>query len=144
MTKMIVRLIAAAVVALALRAPHLGAQDVKVIVHPANGVSELPAAEITSLFLKKSTKFSDGTTAVPVDQAKGSPFRAAFARQVLGRPVAAVETYWQQQIFGGGELPPVIKAGDDEVVAFVKATPGAIAYVSASASTAGVKVIAVR
>jgi ABC-type phosphate transport system substrate-binding protein len=34
--------------------------------------------------------------------------------------------------------------GDDDVVAFVKGNPGAIGYVSAGASTAGVKVIDVK
>ena len=37
-----------------------------------------------------------------------------------------------------------VRASDDEVLAFVRATPGAIGYVSAGASTSGVKVITVR
>lgn len=120
------------------------AQDFRVIAHPAVPTSEIKSAEITSIFLKKSAKFADGTAATPIDQAKGSPLRAAFSRDVLGRPALSVETYWQQQIFGGGELPPVIKASDDEVVAMVRATPGAIGYVSSAANVTGVKVITVK
>jgi hypothetical protein len=63
---------------------------------------------------------------------------------VLGRSVGAVETFWQQQIFSGKEVPPPVKASDDDVIAFVKANAGAIGYVSASTSTAGVKVIDVK
>ena len=44
----------------------------------------------------------------------------------------------------GKEVPPATKASDDDVIAFVKATPGGIGYVSAGASTAGVKVIDVK
>ena len=120
------------------------AQDVKVIVNSANSVGELPAADVTNIFLKKTARFPGGTAAVPVDQAKGSAVRGAFSKSVLGRPAGAVEAYWQQQIFAGGELPPSTKASDDDVVAFVKATPGAIGYVSSGASVAGVKVVTVK
>ena len=75
---------------------------------------------------------------------KSSATRAAFSKAILGRPVSAVETYWQQQIFSGKEVPPTTKANDDEVIAFVKANAGAIGYVSAGASTAGVKVVDVK
>ncbi len=120
------------------------AQDVKVIVNSASSVGEMPAADVSNIFLKKTAKFPGGGAAVPVDQAKGSAVRSAFSKSVLGRPAAAVDAYWQQQIFAGGELPPSTKASDDDVVAFVKATPGAIGYVSSGASVAGVKVVTVK
>ncbi|MES3035690.1 MAG: phosphate ABC transporter substrate-binding protein [Gemmatimonadota bacterium] len=120
------------------------AQDVKVIVNSANPLSEMPAGEVAGLFLKRTAKFPSGTAAVPVDQAKSSAVRGTFARTVLGRPASAVDAYWQQQIFAGGELPPAVKASDDDVIAFVKSTPGAIGYVSAGASVAGVKVVTVK
>lgn len=129
---------------IAIAPSNLLAQGVKIIVNASNSVSELPKDEVTSLFLKKSSKFPGGAGAVPVEQAKGSATRSAFASSVLGKTVAALDAYWQQQIFGGGELPPANKASDDDVVAFVKATPGAIGYVSAGASVAGVKVVAVK
>lgn len=120
------------------------AQDVKIIVNSANSTADLPGDVVTKLFLKQTTKFPNGTAAQPVDQAKGSAVRAAFSKGMLGRGVAAVESYWQQQIFSGKDVPPPTKASDDEVVAYVKANAGAIGYVSAGASTAGVKVVDVK
>jgi ABC-type phosphate transport system substrate-binding protein len=120
------------------------AQDVKVIVNSANSTVDLPGDVVTKLFLKQTTKFPNGTAAQPVDQAKGNSVRAAFSKSVLGRGVSAVESYWQQQIFSGKDVPPPTKASDDEVVAYVKANAGAIGYVSAGASTAGVKVVDVK
>ena len=120
------------------------AQEFKVIVNSANSTADLPAAVVGKLFLKETAKFPNGTPAMPVDQAKTSPVRAAFSKSVIGRPVGAVETYWQQQIFSGKEVPPAAKASDDDVIAFVKSTPGAIGYVNAGAATAGVKVIDVK
>jgi hypothetical protein len=56
----------------------------------------------------------------------------------------AFDAWWQQQIFGGGDTPPPTKASDAEIVAFVKATPGAIGYVSPSADVSGVTVVALK
>lgn len=137
-------IIGSAAVALCLAAAPAAAQDFKVIVNSANAASELPAATVSRIFLKEADKFPDGSAAVPVDQGKTTPVRAAFTKAVIGRAVSAVETFWQQQIFSGKEVPPATKPSDDEVIAFVKANPGAIGYVSAGASTAGVKVIAVK
>jgi ABC-type phosphate transport system substrate-binding protein len=120
------------------------AQDFKVIVNSANSTSELPAAVASKIFLKEAAKFPNGTAATPVDQGKASPVRAAFSKSIVGRPVASVETYWQQQIFAGKEVPPPAKTSDDDVIAFVKANPGAIGYVSAGAATAGVKVVDIK
>ncbi|HYW49562.1 MAG TPA: hypothetical protein VE861_03095 [Gemmatimonadaceae bacterium] len=136
--------LAVAALAIVAAAPAAGAQDVKVIVNSANPLSELPTSDVAGLFLKRTLKFPGGGAAVPVDQAKGSAIRGVFARTMLGRPASAVDAYWQQQIFAGGELPPAAKGSDDDVVAFVKATPGAIGYVSAGASVAGVKVVKVK
>lgn len=132
------------VLLLALAAAPAAAQSYKVIAHEGVAESELPRDVVAKLFLKQVAKFPSGTAAKPVDNAKASPARAEFSTAVLNRPVSAVETYWQQQIFTGKDVPPPSKASDDEVIAFVKATPGAIGYVSAGASTAGVKVIAVK
>jgi ABC-type phosphate transport system substrate-binding protein len=82
--------------------------------------------------------------AAPVYQVKAAAPRIVFDKTVLGKSVAAVETYWQQQIFSGKDVPPPAKGSDDDVIAFVKATPGGIGYVSAGAAVAGVKVIGVK
>jgi len=126
-------------------APNSHAQgDFKIVVNAGNPISEMSASDVAGLFMKKVGKFPGGGPATPVDQAKNSAIRGAFARAALGRPASAVDSYWQQQIFAGGELPPAAKASDDEVIAFVKATPGGIGYVSAGASLAGVKVVTVK
>lgn len=120
------------------------AQDFKVIVNSANSTTDLPSDVAAKLFLKQATKFPNGTAAQPVDLGKASAVRGAFSKSVLGRAIGSVESYWQQQIFSGKDVPPPAKPSDDEVIAFVKANPGAIGYVSGGASTAGVKVIDVK
>lgn len=131
------------IVALAGATRSAGAQDFKVIVNSANAVSELTSDQAAKIFLKQA-KFPGGSAASPVDQGKGAAVRATFTKSVVGKTVSAVETYWQQQIFSGKDVPPPTKASDDEVIAYVKSNPGGIGYVSGSAAVAGVKVVAVK
>ncbi len=133
------------VLTLVLAAAGVQAQEYKVVAHAAAGVTELSAAQANKLFLKQERNLAPGVPAVPVNLAKTSPVRAAFSQAVHGRAVQAIEQYWQQQLFSGRETPPDVKAGDAAVLEFVKATPGAIGYVSASASIpAGVNVITIK
>jgi ABC-type phosphate transport system substrate-binding protein len=96
------------------------------------------------VFLKKIVKWDTGTPIVPVDQVPISPVRAVFTRIVHGKPLSAIASYWQQQIFAGREVPPAEKAGDAAVLAFVKANPGAIGYLTGGVSADGVKLLTVR
>lgn len=114
-----------------------------VVVHPAVQVSELSRVELSRYFLKKSTQWPDGSAVRPVEPLDPR-LRQAFARQVHERSVAAIAAYWNALIFSGRELPPLEKSADADVIAYVRATPGAIGYVSAGTDTAGVKVVALR
>lgn len=121
----------------------LGAQQFVVVVNNDAGVSEISAAELSKIFQKKVSKLPDGEAARPVDQEKNSAVREAFSKAVHGRSAQQIESYWQQQIFSGKDVPPDQKKTDAEVLSYVKSTPGAIGYVAAGASTAGVKVVKV-
>jgi ABC-type phosphate transport system substrate-binding protein len=96
------------------------------------------------MFLRLQTAWPEGGNVKPVDQAKSSPVREAFSREVLGKSIGAVEQYWTQAIFSGRAVPPVEKRSDADVVAYVRETPGAIGYVSPGASTEGVKRLGIK
>jgi ABC-type phosphate transport system substrate-binding protein len=98
------------------------AQDYKVIVNEANPVSTMTAPEVAQIFLKKKTTWPSGTPAVPVDQTSGRA-RAAFSQEVLGRDIAAMRLYWQQQVFSGRATAPDEKPSDAAVMAVVRDNP---------------------
>lgn len=112
----------------------------KVIVHPDNPNAILAAKDVSSLLLKKKTKW-DGTemSVDPIDLDGGSAVREAFSEAVHGRSVSSIKNYWQRQIFSGREVPPPEAKSDAEVIAFVSRSPGAIGYVSSDARLDGVK-----
>lgn len=61
---------------------------------------------------------------------EGAAIRESFSRVIHGRSANQIAAYWQQQIFSGRNIPPEQRSSDDEVIAYVSSTPGAIGYVS--------------
>lgn len=124
-------------------APAAATDDFKVVVHPDNPVGHLPAADLSRLFLKKTLRWPEGRPAQPVEPAS-QKLREKFALAVHGKSLNAVKSYWNQLIFSGRDVPPLERPDDAAVLAYVRAEPGAIGYVSHGADTAGLKVLVVE
>ena len=128
--------------------PVVGAQtppDYKVVVNSTNTVSTLARDNLSRIFLKKTTTWPNDQKVVPVDQATNAPSRRAFSKAILAREPSEIAAYWNQMIFSGRGLPPVTKATDSEVLAFVRDNPNAIGYVAADAKLGdGVKTLTVQ
>lgn len=113
----------------------------KVIVNSSNPVTSLRAAYLSDLFMGKIGRWDHGDDVAAVDRSARASLRARFSRSVHHKSVAAVKSHWQQMIFSGRGVPPLELRSDAEVVAFVQRDPGAIGYVSTSASLNEVKVV---
>jgi ABC-type phosphate transport system substrate-binding protein len=121
------------------------AQDAyKVVVNPANPTASLPRAELARLFLKKAATWPGGAAVAVIDQERASPVRQAFSLGIHQKSADAIAAYWQTAVFSGRDVPAAIAKSDAEVLAFVRANPGAVGYVSAEADIAGVKALAVK
>jgi hypothetical protein len=124
----------------ALHAPA-GEPRYWVVVHPDNPSITLRRDEVSRLFLKKITRWSDGRTATPVDLIESAPARDAFSRDVHRRPVAAIKKYWQRMVFSGQSAPPPEVATEEDVLTMVRGDPAAIGYVSDEVTLHGVKIV---
>jgi ABC-type phosphate transport system substrate-binding protein len=136
----------AVTLASSLASPPVGssAEDFIVVISEANPTRSLSRDALSRIYLKKETRWPDETEAEPVDQTRRSPVRLAFTRAVLGfQQPSAVESYWQQQAFSGRATPPVVKASDAEVMAYVATRPGAVGYVSAGTTLLAVRALTV-
>jgi ABC-type phosphate transport system substrate-binding protein len=119
-------------------AHRASAQNFIVVVN-ASGPAALSRDDVSKIFLKKSAQLT------AVDQSKDSKVRGAFSATILGRPVSAITSYWQQQIFSGGDTPPSEKRSDADVLAYVRGNPKAIGYVSAGTDLGdGVRAVAIQ
>ena len=110
----------------------------KVVVNAGVRAGTMTRQELSDLFLKKTARWPAGESVQPVDQSEMTRVRLAFAKEVHQRSLGELRTYWQQRLFAGRGAPPLVKASDAEVVAFVKANAGAVGYVSADAVVDGV------
>lgn len=143
MTRHIMRTVAI-LVGVLVTAASATADGFKVVVHPSNTISNISKSDLSAYLLKRKVAWPDGTPVVPVDQPEKSEVRAALLRDVFGRSASAIKSYWHQQIFSGRAVPPVERASDQQVVAFVQASPGAIGYVAESTPVGNLKVVAVH
>ena len=117
--------------------PAAGADSAyRVIVHPSVKGNQIPRATLSSIFLKQAPRWGDGTPVLPVDQSMRSSVRQQFAAEVLQRQMMELQIFWSRRM-ATGVAPPPVKQTDEEIVAFVAATPGSIGYVSAAAALPG-------
>ncbi len=131
--------------ALGLTVPALRAEEpYRIVVNAGNSANSLSKEKLAAYFLKKETRWGDGTKIAVVDRNPGAAVRVAFSKSVLAKDVAAVKSFWQRQLFSGRETPPAELDSDREVLDFVAKSPGGIGYVSAGADLgAGVKALSI-
>lgn len=123
-----------AVLLLSLGGPASADGGFALIVNTANPGNQIRRETVAAAFLKKVTRWGDGTVIAPVDQSATSPVRKAFTEAVVKQPVAYVQHHWMQMIHTGRGQPPPVKNSDAEVAAYVAKEAGAIGYVAADFS----------
>jgi len=117
--------------------------DVAVIVNPAYAATSATTGELSKVFLGKANALGGGGALVPVDQPEGNATRVSFYEKVCNKNAAQLNAYWSRLIFTGqGQPPKVVDGGDAAVVDAVSKSADAIGYVSSTAVTASVKVLA--
>ncbi|WP_438865483.1 phosphate ABC transporter substrate-binding protein [Neptunicella sp.] len=117
---------------------QLASADVAVIVNPANGAT-ISQDEVTKLFLGKDKSFSNGESAVPINQQ--GDLSEEFNTKVLNKSGSQIKAYWSKLVFTGKGTPPKEVNSDDEVKKLVAANPNIIGYIDAAKVDASVKVV---
>ena len=120
------------------------AQEVVPVVGAKSPIANLDAAQVADIFLGKTSRFPDGSIALPVDQGEESPLRDRFYAQFAGKSPAQVKAWWAKIIFTGRGQPPRQAADSTEVKRIVSDNPHAIGYIDARQLDASVRVLAAR
>lgn len=105
----------------------------KVIVNPSVTGRTVSRTVLAQVYLGAVARWGDGSPIAAVDLSGTSPVRLSFSEQVLGKSLDAVKFQWLRRI-ANGQRPPLSKASDEEVIAFVSSQRGSVGYVSADAS----------
>jgi TonB family protein len=118
------------------------AGNLRIIANPSVKAEGVSAEEIKSVFLEERNSLRDGTHVEPV-LSKGGPAHATFLKDYLGQNNDALQNYYRTLVFTGkGSMPRALHS-DEEIVAYVAKTRGAIGYVGATVSLDGVKALTV-
>lgn len=115
-------------VALSLNAGRAAA-DVVAVVSAKNPVTALSKNQVMDIFLGKTSRFPDGSQAVPIDQIEGADARNAFYASFAGKSPAQLKAHWSKIIFTGRGQPPREVANSVEVRKFIVDNPNAIGYI---------------
>jgi TonB family protein len=125
-----------------LVAANAFAETVRVIANPSVRAEAISAGEIKSVFLKERNSLRDGTHVEPVLSPGGSAHET-FLKEYLGKSDDGLQVYYGTLVFTGRSSMPKILHSDNEVVAYVAKTRGAIGYVGSATPLDGVKTLAV-
>ncbi|MFT5315859.1 MAG: ABC-type phosphate transport system substrate-binding protein [Candidatus Krumholzibacteriia bacterium] len=127
----------------AMLAP-LGARaaELVIIANPAQSGLDLQAKDLERIYMGKMSRWDNDEAIVPV-MLKGGPVHEAFVESYLDRSPHRFVTYWRQMIFTGKGTPPKSFASEEELIAFVAATPGSVGYASAVTGGQDVKVLSI-
>jgi len=117
------------------------AEEVVAVVSSKSPVTALSAAQVADIFLGKTSRFPDGSQAVPIDQPEDSPARDRFYAQYTGKSAAQVKAHWSKIIFTGRGQPPVQAANGAEVKKMIAQNPAAIGYIDPALIDESVRVL---
>lgn len=106
---------------------------------PATGLSE---DDLRDYYLGKKTSWPDGSKVVVVVLKDGASHDNLMKK--LGKSSSQFITGWKKLVFTGKGAMPEQVGSEDEMVAFVAKTPGAIGYADASKVKDGVKAVLVK
>ena len=132
---------AAAVVLILSLGGGAATADVVAVVSSTSAVSTLSKAQLTDIFLGNGYRFPNGTPAIPIDQAEGSPARDEFYVKYAGKLPAQIKAHWAKMIFTGRGQPPKVVSTDAAIKKLIAANPQVVSYIERGAVDSTVKLV---
>ena len=117
------------------------AAQVVAVVSSKSPVAVLSSGQVVDIFLGKTSRFPDGSQAVPVDQVEGSAARDEFYTRFAGKAPAQVKAHWAKIIFTGRGHPPEEVPNGIELKKLLARNPLAIGYLEKSQVDGTVRVL---
>jgi ABC-type phosphate transport system substrate-binding protein len=118
--------------------------DVVAVVSAKSPIISLSKNQIIDIFLGKTTRFPDGSSAVPIDQTEGSGARDEFYARFARMSAPQLKAFWSKIIFTGRGQPPRAAANGMEAKRLVIANPGAISYIDRDLIDGDLKVVQIQ
>jgi ABC-type phosphate transport system substrate-binding protein len=119
------------------------AQKTVVIANRSTHAEQMTAADIRDIFTGATTRFSNGTPAVPVFLRAG-PEHDSFLKDYVGKLDSSFRIGWRSLVFTGQANMPKSVEDDAAMLNYVASNPGAVGYVSKVSARDNVIIVTVR
>lgn len=123
--------------------PGETAVELVAIANPSVIEEEISPAELKDIFNDRKTSWRDGSR-IRLAILKEGPVHESVLTDIAGTTPEQYRSFWRIRTFTGKGTPPVSLSTEEDLVAYVKANPGAFAVVGSSSVTEGVKVIEMK
>jgi hypothetical protein len=90
------------------------------------GTSSLKEQEVKDAFKAKNNFWPNGKTLTVCLPETNSSDAGDVSRKVYGKTVSDVQKFWLSQVFQGRSRSPMFFETDEEMIAYIAKTPGAI------------------
>ena len=129
---------------LLLLPPGALSAEVVAVVSARSPITALDSGQVADIFLGKTSRFPDGSQAVPIDQDEDSPARERFYAQFTGKSPAQVKAHWSKIIFTGRGQPPRQPGSAEAVRRAIADNPRAIGYLDTAQLDSSVRVLGAK
>jgi ABC-type phosphate transport system substrate-binding protein len=131
--------IALQILGLALQLSAPAQADIVAIVSAKSSVTHLTPNQVADIFLGRTSRFPDGSPAVPVDLSDGAGER--FYAKIAGKTPAQIKAYWSKIIFTGRGQPPKAVPTARDMKKFIAENIDAIGYMDSAMVDDSVRVL---
>jgi len=118
------------------------ADEIVVVVNKANPIKSATREDLRPIFQTTKTRWSDGTSAEPLNLPDDNSTRHGFDAAVLGLDPDRVSRFWVDRKIRGGERPPRKVSAPSAVLRGVAADKGGVGYVLVGEANDSVKIVA--
>ncbi len=115
--------------------------QVSVIVNKSVPENGIPASKLANIYSLEITKWGNGSRIVVFDYSSANNQQNSFYSYISKSSLDLKKEWMKKQLTGEAKAPETLNS-DDEVLAKVASTPGAIGYVKSSLVNSSVKVVA--
>ena len=124
--------------------PSLSAEAVEIIAHKGVAVSRLSLANARAIFGMRQVKWPDDSLIRVFVLADQHPLHIALCKEDLNIYPYQLRQSWDRLVYSGMAQAPREVATEEEMLALVATTPGAVGYVSRINNNSSIRVLHVE
>lgn len=114
--------------------------ELAVVVGKDSPLDKLDEREVADIFLAKITRLADGSRVNPVEL-RDSAYKALFYREISGKTLPQINSYWTTLIFTGKGKPPRNIDEEKRLLELLNSDPHAISYIPVGQIRESLKVL---